>query len=120
MDLVVVMPVPLLADICRRGVKPLRAIMQRRVKAGGDKVTSHIGFERYTRLEIDIEEPRPCNQRQGIKEKLKIMELSGIIDADKKEAAQDIRCACGKICNSRITPVEKFDPKTHKTDKVGS
>ena len=68
-DLVVVMPIPMLAELSRRGVKPLRAVMKRRVKPDGNKVFSHIKFERYDRVEIKIVEPKPCNQRQGIKEK---------------------------------------------------
>ena len=66
-DLVVVLPLPMLAELTRKGIKPLRAIMTRRIKPNGDKVFTHLKFERIASIELVTEEPQPCNQRQGIR-----------------------------------------------------
>lgn len=56
-ELVAVLPVDLLAEVCaiRPGLRPIRAVMERRVEPDGSTSYRHRSFERITRLVLERE-----------------------------------------------------------------
>lgn len=51
-EVVAVLPVNLLAELTRLGIKPIRAVMERQLHADGSVDFVHLRFERVERVEI--------------------------------------------------------------------
>ena len=54
-EIVVVLPLNLISELLRQGVKPLRAVMERILKEDGDVEFRHSHFERIMKIEIITE-----------------------------------------------------------------
>ena len=55
-DVVVVLPLNILSDLCSLGVKPIRARMDRNVKPTGDTTYKHATYERILKADVLFEQ----------------------------------------------------------------